>query len=112
MRQDARRRGNKITAMMYFRENYLGYSPRALCSEEASLRCMEAGRPSFLLPIVPCVFATFRLVLCYKNTQQEYPASSSLSLAWLLAFTSSFAWLVCRVVGLFAGAYKTNQLLD
>ena len=73
---------------------------------------MEAGRPSFLLPIVPCMFATFRLLLFYKNTQQEYPASRSFSLAWLLAFTESFAWLVCRVVGLFAGAYKTNQLLD
>ena len=59
MRQDARRRGNKITAMMYFRENYLGYSLRALCSEEASLRCMEAGRPSFLLPIVPACLQLF-----------------------------------------------------
>ena len=30
-----------------------------------------------------------------------YPAVRGLSLAWLLAFTKSFAWLVCRIVGLF-----------
>ena len=30
-----------------------------------------------------------------------YPASSVFSLAWLLAFTKSFGWLVCHVVGLF-----------
>ena len=30
-----------------------------------------------------------------------YPASRGFSLAWLLAFRKSFAWLVCRVVGLF-----------
>ena len=29
------------------------------------------------------------------------PASSVFSLAWLLAFTKSFGWLVCHVVGLF-----------
>ena len=31
----------------------------------------------------------------------RYPARRGFSLAWLLAFTKSFAWLVCRVVGLF-----------
>ena len=30
-----------------------------------------------------------------------YPVSRSFSLAWLLAFTKSFTWLVCHVVGLF-----------
>ena len=33
-------------------------------------------------------------ILCCPND----PASSCFSLAWLLAFTKSFAWLVCRVV--------------
>ena len=32
---------------------------------------------------------------------KTYPASRAFALAWLLAFTKSFAWLVCRVVGLF-----------
>ena len=31
----------------------------------------------------------------------KYPASRGFSLAWLLAFTKSFACLFCRVVGLF-----------
>ena len=60
---------------------YLGYSLRTLCFAEASLCCMEAGRRSFLLPIVPCVFATFWLLLFYENTQQEDPAGRSFSLA-------------------------------
>ena len=41
----------------------------------------------------------------------RYPARGGFSLAWLLAFTKSFAGLVCRVVGLFT-PYKTNQLRD
>ena len=39
-----------------------------------------------------------------------YPASMGFFLAWLLAFTKSFASLVSRVVGL--GVYKTKQLPD
>ena len=34
-----------------------------------------------------------------KHSMNLYPASRVFSLAWLLTFTKSFAWLVCRVVG-------------
>ena len=39
----------------------------------------------------------------------RYPASRRFSLAWLLAFKESFAWLVCRVVGLFTPREKPLQ---
>ena len=39
--------------------------------------------------------------ICVKWYGKFYPASRVFSLAWLLAFTKSFGWLVCRVVGLF-----------
>ena len=46
------------------------------------------------------------------TTLNAYPASrGSVSLAWLLAFTKSFAWLVCRVVGLFT-MRQTNHAND
>ena len=35
-----------------------------------------------------------------------YPASRGFSLAWLLAFTKSFAWLVYHVVDLFTPSEK------
>ena len=35
------------------------------------------------------------------NVCSDYPASRGFSLAWLLAFTKSFAWLVCSVVSFF-----------
>ena len=38
---------------------------------------------------------------CGKKKNTHYPASRFFSLAWLLAFTKSFASLVSRVVGLF-----------
>ena len=40
------------------------------------------------------------------NTTTVYLASTGVSsLAWLLEFTKSFAWLVSRVVGLFTPRY-------
>ena len=39
---------------------------------------------------------------------RRYPASRG----WLLAFTKSFAWRVCRVVGFLYWAYKASQLRD
>ena len=39
--------------------------------------------------------------ICVKWYGKFYPASGVFFLAWLLAFTKSFGWLVCRVVGLF-----------
>ena len=41
-----------------------------------------------------------------RETNFVYPASRGFSLAWLLAFTKSFACLVCRVVGLFTPREK------
>ena len=35
-----------------------------------------------------------------------YPASRAFSLAWLLVFTKSFVYLVCRIVGLFTPREK------
>ena len=37
-----------------------------------------------------------------------YPVSRGFSLAWLLAFTKSFSWLVCSVVG----RKQTNHATD
>ena len=34
-----------------------------------------------------------------KRSSISYPTSTVFSLTWLLAFTKSSAWLVCRVVG-------------
>ena len=53
----------------------------------------------------------FACSLVLKASQMAYflfPASRSFSLAWLLVFTKSFAWLVSRVVGLFTGRKQTN----
>ena len=38
-----------------------------------------------------------------------YPASRGFSLAWLSVFPKSFAWLVCRIVGLFTSREKPLQ---
>ena len=38
--------------------------------------------------------------ICLAEPSEGYPASRGFSLAWLLAFTKSFSWLVCHVVGL------------
>ena len=46
---------------------------------------------SFLLMNGTLAILTYPL-----SYEQRFPG-----LAWLLAFTKSFAWLVCRVVGLF-----------
>ena len=40
-------------------------------------------------------------------TDRCYAASRRFSLAWLLAFTKSFVWLVCGVVGLFTPREKS-----
>ena len=37
-----------------------------------------------------------------------YPTSRGFSVAWLLGFTKSFAWLVCRVVDLFTPREKRD----
>ena len=37
-----------------------------------------------------------------------YPTSRGFSVSWLLGFTKSFAWLVCRVVGLFTPREKRD----
>ena len=42
-----------------------------------------------------------RLQIIMFSPYCYYPASRDFSLAWLLAFTKSMAWLVCRIVGLF-----------
>ena len=39
--------------------------------------------------------------ICVKWYGKFYPASGVFFLAWLLAFTKSFGWLVCCIVGLF-----------
>ena len=49
--------------------------------------------------------------LCWPILAVKCPARRGFSFTWLLAFTKSFAWLVCRAVGLFT-PYKTNQLRD
>ena len=45
----------------------------------------------------------------HKDLFGKYPASRGFSLAWLLAFTKSFAWLVCYVDGLFTPREKPLQ---
>ena len=50
----------------------------------------------------PCTMLTFRkLTYLFVLPLKTYPASTGLSLAWFLAFTTSFVRLVCSVVGLF-----------
>ena len=39
----------------------------------------------------------------------RYPEGRGFSIAWLLWFTKSFAWLVCCVVGLFTPREKLLQ---
>ena len=39
------------------------------------------------------------------------PASRGFSLAWLLALTKSYAWLVSRVVGLLPTTRQTRRVL-
>ena len=39
------------------------------------------------------------------------PASRGFSLAWLLVLTKSYAWLVCRVVGLLPTTRQTHRVL-
>ena len=48
-----------------------------------------------------------------KNGQNYFyfPANRGFSLVWLLAFSKSFAWLVCRVVSLFYVWIFSFQLL-
>ena len=48
-----------------------------------------------------------------KNSQNYFycPANRGFSLVWLLAFTTSFAWLVCRIAGLFDVLIFAFQLL-
>ena len=72
-------------------------------------------------------FLTLRAQLRYQKSMKDslistLAANRAFSLAWPLAFTRSFAWLVCRVVDVFTplekgenvslGAYNTNQLRD
>ena len=61
--------------------------------------CLVARAEGFTRPRTMLTFRkqTYLPVLPLKT----YPASRRLSLAWLLAFTTSFARLVCSVVGLF-----------
>ena len=49
------------------------------------------------------------MIVFKERIIRSYPASRGFSLARLLAFTKSFAWLVCRVVD---WGRKTNQLRD
>ena len=60
----------------------------------------SAFRSFYTMSIKPnfCVSLSATVSL---ETNPFYPASRGFSLAWLLAFTKSFTWLVCRVVALF-----------
>ena len=51
---------------------------------------------------------TSALFIMKNEKKRKYPASRGLSLAWHLAFTKSFAWLVCRVVSLLTPCEQTN----
>ena len=42
----------------------------------------------------------FFSMLSFFRSNQNYPANRGFSLAWLLMFTQSFAWLVCYLVSL------------
>ena len=47
------------------------------------------------------------MIPCYSYCiSLHYPALIGFCHAWLLAVTRSFAWLVCRVVGLFSPREK------
>ena len=45
----------------------------------------------------------------YFLSKSAYPAGRGFTLTWLLAFTMSLAWLVCRVVGLSTSREKPLQ---
>ena len=51
----------------------------------------------------------FSILVIMFSPHCYYPASRNFSLAWLLAFTKSFAWLVCCVVSLFTPREKPLQ---
>lgn len=44
------------------------------------------------------------------NLPLVYPASIGFSLEWVLAFTKSITWLVCRIAGLFYALWETTLL--
>ena len=50
-----------------------------------------------------------RLKIIMFSPYCYYPASRDFSLAWLLAFTKSMAWLVCRIVGLFTPGHAPRE---
>jgi len=84
-------------------------------------RIMAFSDPNSLKNIFTYIQATFvplislqnirkRLLLCksYRAPRQSiYPAGRGFSFAWFSAFTKSFAWLVCYVVG-FAATRTTS----
>ena len=56
---------------------------------------LRQGGFLFIPIIITIVFITITII------NFGVPCDQRFSLAWLLAFTISFAWLICRVVGLF-----------
>ena len=50
------------------------------------------------------------LFLERKSRKVKGTVTLRADLAWLLAFTKSFAWLVCRVVGLFTPRLQDRNL--
>ena len=64
----------------------------------------SAFRSFYTMSIKPnfCVSLSATVSL---ETNPFYPASRGFSLAWLLVFTKSFTWLVCRVVALFTKSF-------
>ena len=68
--------------------------------------CLVARAEGFTRPRTMLTFR--KLTYLFVLPLTTYPASKGLSFAWLLAFTTSFARLVCSVVGLFTpGVFTT-----
>ena len=65
-----------------------------------------------------CSYSTYPHFRCLLGKRRLkiagciYPTSRGFFLAWLLAFTKSFAWLACRVVGLVTRREKQTRVVN
>ena len=67
---------------------------------------LAGNRVAMLWCIDSCQNRASAMKFACFSSNEIYPTSRGFSLAWVLAFTKSFACLVCRVVGLFTPREK------